>query len=342
MKIHEVMGVSGTSSIRVGDRLENLEALVPHKKAVIITDANVRRLYGEKFPKWDVIEIGTGEEAKTLDTVQDIYKGLLDLSADRSTFVVAIGGGLVCDTAGFAASTFMRGLGFGFVSTTLLSQVDASVGGKNGVNFGGFKNMVGVFNQPEFVICDLEMLKTIEQVEVLSGLAEIVKHAAIADERMFSFLEDSTEKALGLDYDTIERLVYESVVIKAGVVGRDEMEKGERRKLNFGHTLGHAFEVIAKVPHGIAVGAGMVSAARLSVMRGAMTEADEERLIKLLTALNLPVKLDVDRARMMEVFKRDKKREGDAIKFVLLGGIGEAFVEEIPIRELEEMIDKLC
>ena len=155
MKTLEIQGGTGHSSILVGERFENLAQHVPSESAIIITDSNVSRHYRDAFPPWEVIEIGTGETIKTLETVHDIYARLVDIEADRSAFIVGIGGGIVCDIAGFVASTYMRGVRFGFVSSTLLSQVDASVGGKNGVNFQGYKNMVGIFNQPEFVICDL-------------------------------------------------------------------------------------------------------------------------------------------------------------------------------------------
>ena len=199
MKILDIRGVTGHSSIRVGESIENLQEYVPAEEALIITDSNVGRYYREKFPPYETIEIGTGEKIKNLDTVQAIYGKLVELEVDRSSFIVGIGGGIVCDITGFVASTYLRGVRFGFVSSTLLSQVDASVGGKNGVNFGGYKNMVGVFNQPEFVICDMNLLKTLPREEILCGLAEIVKHAAIGDVDLFSYLEEHHKKALGLD-----------------------------------------------------------------------------------------------------------------------------------------------
>ena len=187
MKIVDVKGRTGSSTIRIGASLDHLAGFVPEGKAVIVTDSVVGEHYRDRFPPYETIEIGTGEKTKTLNTVQDIYRKLMDLEADRSTFLVGIGGGIVCDVTGFVASTYMRGIEFGFVSTTLLSQVDASVGGKNGVNFLGYKNMIGVFNQPEFVLCDLDLLKTLPEKEILCGMAEIVKHGAIGDADLFAF-----------------------------------------------------------------------------------------------------------------------------------------------------------
>ena len=237
-----VTGQVNSSTLLVGERLQNASRYISAKDVVVITDTHVDQLYHEQFPAGEVITIGTGEEVKNLDTVRDIYSRLISLQADRSTFILGIGGGVVCDISGYVASTYMRGLNFGYVPTTLLAQVDASVGGKTGVNLEGYKNLVGVFNQPEFVLCDGRLLETLPQREVLCGMAEIIKHAAIADMDLFEFLEQNYENAIQLDEDIIEKLIYDSVVIKSAIVNRDETEKGERRKLNFGHTFGHAIE----------------------------------------------------------------------------------------------------
>jgi 3-dehydroquinate synthase len=341
MKTLEIHGSTGDSTLLIGETLQNLKNYIP-ENTVIITDTNVRKYYEDDFPRCEIIEIGTGEAVKTLDTVKYIFERLVEIEADRSCFIAGIGGGIVCDITGFIASTYLRGVRFGFVSSTLLSQVDASVGGKNGVNFSGYKNMVGVFSQPEFVICDMNLLKTLPEKEVLCGFAEIVKHAAIADARMFDDLERVYEKALALDSETIEKLVYDSVVIKSSVVNKDEKEKGERRKLNFGHTFGHAIEKITHVPHGEAVSAGMVSASALSVQKGYLTKEEALRIEALLKNLKLPTKIQLDKTKVLDALKRDKKREGGLINFVLLKSIGNAVVEEISINELEGMIDELC
>ena len=341
MKRIDIQGTTGRSAILVGERLANVKKYLPVDRPVIITDSHVRQLYGSDFPPGAVICIGTGEAVKTLDTVAAIYDQLVGMEADRSSFVLGIGGGLVCDIAGFAASTYMRGMRFGFVSTTLLSQVDASVGGKNGVNFGGYKNMVGVFNQPETVICDLDLLRTLPETEIQCGFAEIIKHAAIADARMFAFLEAHREAALTLDRAVIEKLVCDSVVIKSGVVNRDERETGERRKLNFGHTVGHAIEKATRVPHGQAVSMGMVVAAALSVRRGLLPPGESRRLVDLLAAYRLPTRLEWDTAAVIDALGKDKKRAGSHIHFVLLDGIGKAVVKPIAIDELKQTIEEI-
>jgi 3-dehydroquinate synthase len=337
VKVIDIYGDTGHSAIFIGERLKELEKYVSAGRVVIITDNHVRQLYQKDFPPWDVIEIGTGEEIKTLDTVRFLYDRLVALEADRSSFILGIGGGIVCDIAGFVASTYLRGLRFGFVSSTLLSQVDASVGGKNGVNFEGYKNMVGVFNQPEFVICDTNLLKTLTAEELQNGFSEIVKHAALGNAELFSYIEEHYEEALDLDTMTIEKLVYDSICIKSSIVNRDAREAGERRKLNFGHTFGHAFEKIKRIPHGKAVSVGMVVASDLSVKKGYLSSEEAGRIKRLLQRLGLPTGLSIDRKKVLAALRKDKKKEGEDIHFVYLQGLGHAVVKKTPFRELEDL-----
>lgn len=339
-----VAGSQKESSILVGEKIAHLPQYIPagSSQVFIITDENVRRLYSNQFPAdATVIEIGLGEKNKTLSTMDHIFEAMISAGADRQAFVVGIGGGIVCDVAGFAASTYMRGVDFGFVSSTLLAQVDASVGGKNGVNFNRYKNIVGTFNQPRFVICDTEMLKTLPPDDLCCGFAEIVKHMLIADAPMLDWLERRTEPALALDTSVINRLVEHSVKIKAAVVNKDEKEAGERRKLNFGHTLGHAVEKLTGVPHGQAVSLGMVAAAKLSELRGLLTSADVNRIVAILEKLNLPATLVETPANLLETMTHDKKREGDSVHFVLLDGIGQAIIEPISFDELGRTLDQM-
>jgi 3-dehydroquinate synthase len=336
-----ITGALNSSKVLFGQGLDQLPAFIPAGRTVIITDTNVGRLYGTRFPKAPVITIGTGEGHKTLATVQEIYKALLEFEVDRSWTVVGIGGGIVCDVTGFAASTYLRGLSFGFVASTLLAQVDASVGGKNGVNFKAYKNMVGLFRQPDFVLCDLEMLKTLPRAELASGFAEIVKHAAIADEAYFDFIEANAETALALDPAVLAHLVRRSVQIKAAVVAKDEHESGERRKLNFGHTIGHAIEKISGISHGHAVSIGMVLAARLSQDQTALPAAETARLTALLERLKLPVGSALDQTQVLKALAKDKKRQQAHIHFVCLERIGRAVVQNIPLMSLETTIGAL-
>ncbi|PIE61052.1 MAG: 3-dehydroquinate synthase [Desulfobacterales bacterium] len=344
MKTYTVEGCQGQSHIHVGESLDRVMNYIPDGAApVIVTDENLQRLYGHRFPKGPVITIGIGEKNKTLATVTDILKKLVALGCDRSSFILGIGGGIVCDITGFAASIFLRGVKFGFVSTSLLSQVDASVGGKNGVNLDAFKNMVGVFNQPEFVICDIEMLHTLPKAEISNGLAEIVKHGLIKDIHLFEFIEANQKKALSLDRNVTLRMVADSVKIKSKVVQADEREAGERRKLNFGHTIGHAFEKLDPRGHGRAVSAGMVSAALFSQHKGFIQAADVDRIKSLLSGLNLPIQMSFSAQDIINAASRDKKKHGNHLFFIFLQSLGQARVKKISFDEMNDFIkDKIA
>lgn len=329
-----IQGQSGPSRIMVGERLANLPAHLPDRRLIIITDENVGRLYGDRFPECDVITIGCGEQYKTLDTLTDIYGQLIAVEADRSAFILGVGGGIVGDITGFAASTYMRGVPFGFVATSLLAQVDATVGGKNGVNYKGYKNMVGLFAQPQFVIADISALATLPAAEIACGLAEIVKHGCIADEAYLTYIEDHRREMAALDEAVMTHLVHESVKIKAAVVNQDEKETGERRKLNFGHTFGHALEKSLGLSHGAAVSIGTVMACRYSLFRGYLAPGSVDRIESLLASLNLPVDVEFDPQVLYEALKKDKKRQAEMLHFVFLTQLGRAVVESVSVSEL--------
>jgi len=338
MQTFEIRGSINISRLIIGEKLTNLSTYLPESQTVIITDTVVKRLYQHMFPQAEVITIGCGEKIKTLDTVRQIYEQLIASDMDRTGFIVGIGGGIVCDITGFVASTYMRGLRFGFVASTLLAQVDASVGGKNGVNLGGFKNMVGVFNQPDFVICDITLLPTLANRENLCGFAEIIKHALIADADMFRYLEENSSQALALNPQVIEKLVADSIRIKSGVVTRDEHEQGERRKLNFGHTIGHALEKTTGIPHGEAVSVGMAAATALSAAKGFLSSQDAMRITDLIRCYQLPTHSDVHFEQLYAAMQKDKKRTGEKIRFVFLKRLGEALVEALTFDELNELL----
>ncbi|MCK5683793.1 3-dehydroquinate synthase [bacterium] len=337
----KIDGKTGSSDIKVGGKLEDISIYSRDRHTVIITDSNVSGHYRDRFGNNEVITIKTGESIKTLQTLEYIYKQMIFFEVDRNSLIIAIGGGIVCDIAGFAASTFMRGLDFGFVATSLLAQVDASVGGKNGVNFDGFKNMIGVFQQPDFVICDLDLLDTLPERELKCGFSEVVKHALIADSNLFNYIESNCTNALGFDKEVIFRMVDDSIRLKSDIVNKDETERGERAKLNFGHTIGHALQYELGLNHGEAVSIGMVYASALSVIKGYHKREDHNRIIALLQNLGLPVDIDFDITEICKAVKRDKKRNQESIKFVLLNGIGDCRFENININELEKVLNDL-
>lgn len=329
---------SGESKILIGESLQELKRYIPPGKTILITDDNILRIYGSSLPPFPVISIGTGEQHKTMETLEVIFHKLVEYEADRSTFIVGIGGGIVCDVCGFAASVYMRGLRFGFVSTTLLSQVDASVGGKNGVNFAGYKNMIGVFNQPEFVICDISMLKTLDPREFRAGFSEIIKAAVIRDKELFSYLENHFADALSYKQEVIEKLIFNSVTIKSAVVETDEREKGDRKKLNFGHTFAHALEHLTGMLHGEAVSIGMILAASLSVKLGYLSPSAALRISALIEKFSLPGPSKTDFLAIARAMRKDKKREGNSIHMILIDRIGHALIHKISFENLEKLI----
>jgi 3-dehydroquinate synthase len=342
MKELTITGRNSVSKLLIGETLQNLKNYLPKSRVIVIADSRVDQLYRSFYSQYAVIIAGEGEVIKNLSTVERIYEEMLQLEVDRSWFVVGIGGGVVCDLAGYIASTYMRGLQFGFVSTSLLSQVDASLGGKNGVNFKGYKNHIGTFSQPEFVICDTALLKTLPRKEVLSGFGEIVKHALIADEAMFRFLEEHHKEAVSLQPGVIEYLVYNSAVIKSGVVNRDETEKGERRMLNFGHTLAHAIEKCSsQYTHGEAVSIGMAAAAVVSLQHGRISEETAGRILLLLKNLGLPVKTDIDKSLLMDAMRHDKKRDDAEIDLVLLDGAGKCSIVRSPLETTADLANAM-
>lgn len=319
----------------------NFIKYVPSENAVIITDHNLQRFYGEIYPGYPVLSVAPGEESKKLEVINDLAVRLLDMGVDRKGFIVGIGGGVVCDIAGFLASIYMRGIRFGFVSTSLLSQVDASVGGKNGVNVGRVKNILGNINQPDFVVCDPEMLKTLPDDEYLSGLAELIKTGIILDAGLIKTIEKDCDSVLKRDPRVLTELIARSVNLKASVVMEDEKEKGLRMILNFGHTFGHAIEAQTGLKHGFAVAAGMIIAADISVGLGILDPVERDRLSDLLNSFKLLMKYRITNDQLIDYIARDKKRSGETLNFVLLEKTGKAVVQKIGIERLLEHYMKI-
>ena len=327
-----LFNVRSRSGIYIGPVKDILSGVLPEGRVVVVSDATIDRLYHPLLEKYDTVLIGLGESVKTLQTVETIYRRFIELCVDRSTFVLAVGGGIVTDVAGFAASTYMRGLKFGFVSTTLLGQVDASVGGKNGVNVDGYKNMAGTFTQPQFVICDPGLLRTLPDREFRAGLAEVVKAAIIADADLFGRLENTTFEALRTDTDLLTDAVSAAIRVKADIVERDEHESGDRRKLNLGHTLAHAIEKCSnRMNHGEAVAVGTALIAGAAVKLGVLSEADRDRIVHVLMQLGFDLTPPVDVKRLLKEVGKDKKNEEGILRIVLPVGIGDCEVRPMKI-----------
>ena len=305
------------------------------RHVLVVTDAHVAPLYlarvreGLASLAHDAIVLAAGESSKTLESAAKIFAALAALGASRDGAIIALGGGVIGDLAGFAAATWMRGIDFVQMPTTLLAMVDSSVGGKTGVNLDSGKNLVGAFHQPRAVLIDTATLATLPKREYAAGLAEVVKYGAIGDSEFFAWLEASADALNAHDPSTLAEAIAASCRHKAGVVARDEREQGERALLNFGHTFGHAIEAAAgygAVLHGEAVAIGMVLAARLSAQLGRAPPGDAARLAALLARFGLPTTLPrgVDANAMLERMRLDKKNVSGRLRLVLWRGLGRA------------------
>lgn len=334
---------------------ENLPAA---NSAVIVTNSVVANYYldglknaiSEKYQSVHSVVLPDGEIFKNWEVLNTIFDALIKNGCDRRTTLFALGGGVVGDMTGFAAASYMRGVPFVQVPTTLLAQVDSSVGGKTAINHPLGKNMIGAFYQPQLVVCDIGLLKTLPSNEFSAGLAEVIKYGPINDMRFMEWLEQFMGPLIERDHDALIHAVQKCCEIKAWVVGQDEKETGLRAILNFGHTFGHAIETgmgYGVWLHGEGVAAGMVMAAELSRRLGLVDEVFVQRLTRLIERAGLPTKgpvIDaVDNAgRYLELMRIDKKSEGGEIRFVLIDGPGKAVVRAAPDALVREVIDACC
>jgi len=308
------------------------------RKLCIVSDTNVAPLYVkeiigllEKEDFFCVSYIFTaGEASKNLDTVAAIYEFLIDNSFDRNDVLLALGGGVTGDLTGFVAATYLRGIRFIGMPTSLLSMVDSSIGGKTGVDYKAYKNIVGAFYQPSAVYINISALHTLPEREFLAGMGEVVKHGFILDKAYHVFLKENADAILAKETKVLQSMIRQSLCIKRGVVERDPKEKGERALLNFGHTIGHAVEKLNEFAllHGECVSVGMVAAAELSVLRGVLKKEEADEIKELLITFGMRTEVSaLEKESLLEVCHRDKKADGAKIKFVLLKEIGQAFLD---------------
>ncbi len=313
-----------------------LKKIAPQKTTVLVTDEHLVAAQAKIFKGWNTIVLKAGEETKVQPTVDRIIQQLIGMHADRTWTLVGVGGGVITDLTGYAASIFLRGIRFGFVPTTLLAMVDASVGGKNGIDVGVYKNLVGTINQPQFLLYDVNLLKTLPEDEWRNGFAEIIKHAAILDAPMFKELDQRELAHFQKSKTALQKLVQRNAALKAKVVKADEFEKDKRRLLNFGHTLGHAVEKQYELMHGEAVAVGMAFAAKLSAEMLGFKSAD--KLLGVIDKYGLPTTAGYNKQKVFDVLVSDKKREGEQMNFILLEKIGKAVVKKIPLPEIYKLI----
>lgn len=332
---------------------EKLRSVVVSNKAAVISHPIVADLYGEKVVgglreagfETHLLNVPDGEEYKSLEVASNLYGKLAELEFHRSDCMIALGGGVVGDLAGFVAATYMRGVPFIQVPTTLLGQVDSGIGGKVAVDHPRAKNLIGCFYQPRFVLNDVSTLKSLPEPEVKSGLAEVIKYGFLEGERFLSFLEADLDSLLGIERDVLVKVVAECCRMKAAIVEEDERDlSGRRAILNYGHTVGHALEATTgytSISHGEAVAIGMVCAARIARRLGLIDEALVERHVVLLGRVGLPTKLPIsDIDSIQERILLDKKSQGEANIFVLLKGLGKPALVEVSPQVVREALEE--
>jgi len=330
---------SSSTDLHFAAGFSALKKITDPKTSILITDENVFKAHSKKMKGWNTIVLKPGEEYKIQSTVDAVIEQLIAMEADRKTTLVGVGGGVVTDLTGYVASVYMRGIRFGFVPTSVLGLVDASIGGKNGIDVGLYKNMVGVIRQPAFILHDMQFLNSLPAAEWENGFAEIIKHACIKDAAMFAGLETKSLKQYQGRQKDICELVRRNALIKIRVVQKDEFEKGDRRLLNFGHTLGHALETQYELMHGQAISIGMTYACHISEQLCGFKQT--EQVVALLSKYNLPTYADFDRQKVFEVLKMDKKRERKEMNYVLLEKIGKGVVKSVSLKQLEKIIAAL-
>lgn len=345
--------------IHIGNCLASAELLtstIDNREVVIVTNETIAPLYLSTLE--DIFKssgrvvhaviLPDGEKYKTLDTVNQIFTELLEQNISRKCALLALGGGVIGDMTGYAAASYQRGVDFYQFPTTLLSQVDSSVGGKTGVNHPLGKNMIGAFKQPKAVFIDPKTLTTLPKTEFVAGFAEVIKHGLIHDTEYLAFLENELVSILALEESAISRVISRSCEIKSSVVSKDETEQGVRAILNLGHTFGHAIETTMGYGnwlHGEAVGAGMVMAADLSQRLGHLSDADVARATLLIEQSGLPVKVpsSMTPEQFMTAMARDKKVDAGNMKFILLKNLGDGYVaSDVPIDKLEQTLQHFC
>jgi 3-dehydroquinate synthase len=310
--------------------------LVEKDRSVFITDQHIFEHHKKNFKGTKLIQIRPGESFKVQSTVDQITDQLIGFGADRKTTIIGVGGGVVTDITGYVASVYMRGVPFGFVPTSILGMVDASIGGKNGIDVGQYKNMVGVIRQPGFLFYDVSLLQSLPAEEWVNGFAEVIKHAAIKDAGLFRDLEKNSISSYRKNKKALTDLIRKNVMIKSAVVRKDEFEGSERRLLNFGHTLGHAIENVYHLPHGHAISIGIKAACLIS--EEMLNFKETARVTSLLQQYGLPIDLPVDFGKVVEIMRMDKKKTRDIMHYVLLEKLGKAVIKPIPMHHLEKLL----
>lgn len=340
----ETITIHGTlrdAKIYVGGHVEDIGQILTAQEVFILTDRNLYPRVRGLFPGQPIFQVVPGDYSKSLRVATSVYRWLEDGHADRNAFLLGIGGGVVTDLAGFVACTYLRGIRLGLVPTTLLSQVDAAIGGKNALNLDGFKNVIGTVYQPEFIFCDHGFLGTLSSEERSGGASEMIKDTIIDDRAQFDYMLSHAEQVLQVDHAVLDPLIAWCIKMKKKFIEADEFDHDERRKLNFGHTWGHAVEAITGIHHGYAVAIGMVFATKFAVHLGLCQEDTLQALLQILAAYHLPTETKVLKWVVLDTVERDKKREDEHINFIFPKRVGETVVVPISREQLRAYVSQL-
>jgi 3-dehydroquinate synthase len=321
--------------------IKGVDSFSKRELTVIITDQNVFNTYTDFLKDRKVIIVPAGEDSKSFAVIESVIEQLTQMQVNKDYLLVGMGGGVVTDITGFVASIYMRGISFAFLPTSLLAMVDAALGGKNGINYGSYKNIIGTIQQPKWIIFDRTMLYTLPQAEWTNAFAEIIKYGVILDERLFRLLQQHSLEEFQDKHYLTSKLLYICTHIKTLLVEEDVLDKGNRRLFNFGHTAGHAIEKLEHIPHGFAIAKGMHIALKISEEINNFSSAEKEEVLALLDKFNLPTTLHASKAEVLALINMDKKRATDAIHYVLANKIGVGSIVPISMQQLQDLFEQI-
>jgi 3-dehydroquinate synthase len=323
------------------ESIQGIDRFSHPENTIFITDENIFSGYAGFFENRKVILIPPGEDSKSFKTIETIIGKLIALQVNKDCLLVGMGGGVVTDITGFAAAIYMRGVHFAFIPTSLLAMVDAAIGGKNGISFGSYKNIIGTIQQPDWIFFDQTLLNTLPPEEWIHGFAEIIKYAVVLDRNLYLMLEQYSLEEFKENPGLTAKILHTCTQIKAHLVEQDVLDKGNRRLLNFGHTAGHAIEKLENIPHGFAVAKGMVIALQFSEEILSFQSSEKERVLELIRKYHLPTAIQCSKHDILSIIQMDKKREKDSVNFILVKSIGEGFILPLPMQQLKDLFEKI-
>lgn len=338
--MQDISGNFTTSRFLFGDFDGYKDDLIKGRHTVILTDDNVYKYHKASLDFGEAIVIPAGENSKSLKTIEHIAEQLITKKADRKSLIIGIGGGVVTDITGYISTIYMRGIAFGFIPTSLLGMVDAAIGGKNGVNLGLHKNILGTFSQPEFICFNSLYLHTLPDEEWSNGFAEIIKYACLFNEHLLTSLSQKSTNYYKNDKNALQSLMHQCAIWKDDIVQKDEKETGIRKLLNFGHTCGHAIETLYDLPHGQAVSLGIIIACYISEELHGLDRVETNKIKTALNNFNLLTTFKINIEKVIELVAMDKKRDGASIDYITLKSIGDPSIDRLLLQDIRAGLEK--